>query len=339
MKLQQLRYIWEVKRHDLNISATALGLYTSQPGISKQIRLLEEELGVEIFTRSGKHLSKVTPIGEDILEIVGEILNKVDGIKGLASDYKSPAKGSLSISTTHTQARYTLPSVIAEFVPHYPKVFLSVVQGTTRDNLEGVINGDVDFVIITEDFEISSTLVVMPCFNYSTVVVVPKDHPLTQLAEVDLTDIIAYPLVTHVFGFGFNTLGSTTLGQAFERKGLKPKIALAAGNADVIKSYVRAGLGVGVVADLAYDPIEDSDLVVVNVPELDESYLCSIGIRKGSYISGYMHAFIEGFAPHLNRCVVTEVMSLTSAEAQKGYFKDIEIPDYKFYHHTNMIAE
>ena len=118
MKLQQLRYIWEVKRHDLNISATALGLYTSQPGISKQIRLLEEELGVEIFTRNGKHLSKVTPIGEDILEIVGEILNKVDGIKGLANDYKSPTEGSLSISTTHTQARYTLPRVIAEFVPH-----------------------------------------------------------------------------------------------------------------------------------------------------------------------------------------------------------------------------
>ena len=328
MKLQQLRYIWEVKRHDLNISATALGLYTSQPGISKQIRLLEEELGVEIFTRSGKHLSKVTPIGEDILEIVGEILNKVDGIKGIASDYKSPNEGSLSISTTHTQARYTLPGVIAEFVPHYPKVFLSVVQGTTRDNLEGVINGDVDFVIITEDFEISSTLVVMPCFNYGTFVVVPKDHPLTQLVEVGLVDIAAYPLVTHVFGFGYNTLSSTTLGRAFKKSGLTPHIALAAGNADVIKSYVRSGLGVGVVADLAFDAIEDSDLVRLNVPELTDSYLCSIGIRRDSYIPNYMYKFIEGFAPHLNRDVVAEVMSLSSPKAVGEYFADFDIPDY-----------
>ncbi|MBT5797518.1 MAG: LysR family transcriptional regulator [Porticoccaceae bacterium] len=339
MKLQQLRYIWEVNRHDLNISATALSLYTSQPGISKQIRLLEEELGVEIFTRNGKHLSKVTSVGKDILKIAGEILNKVDGIKGLSQDYKSPTEGRLSMATTHTQARYTLPSVIKEFVPHYPKVSLSVIQGTTKENLEGTVNGDFNFVIITEDFEISKALVVMPCFNYSSAVVVLKDHPLAKLAEVCLADIAAYPLVTHVFGHGFNTLGSTTLGQAFNREDLEPKIALLAGNADVIKSYVRADLGVGVLADLAYDPIEDSDLVVIKVPALDESYLCSIGIRKGSYIPGYMHEFIEGFSPHLTRDVVTEVMSLTSPAAQKKYFKDIEIPDYKFNHRTNVIME
>jgi LysR family transcriptional regulator, cys regulon transcriptional activator len=338
MKLQQLRYICEVKRHDLNISTTALALYTSQPGISKQIKLLEEELGVEIFTRSGKHLRKVTRVGEDILAIAGEILNKVEGIKGLASDYRSPTEGELLISTTNTQARYTVPRVIAEFVPKCPKVSLSVIQGTTKDNIEGVLNGDVDFVIITEDFEISSTLVVMPCFNYGTVVLVPKDHPLTQLAEVDLEDIASYSLVTHVFGFGFNTLCSTTLGQAFERKGLKPKITLAAGNADIIKSYTRAGLGVGVVADLAYDAIEDSDLVVIKVPELDQSYNCSIGIRKGNYIPSYMYQFIEGFAPHLKRDVVTEVMSLPSPEAVKEYFTNFDILDYQINHRSNIVA-
>ena len=338
MKLQQLRYLCEVKRHNLNISATALALYTSQPGISKQIKLLEEELGVEIFTRSGKHLSKVTRVGEDILAIAGEILNKVERIKGLASDYTSPTEGNLAVATTHTQARYTLPNVIAGFVPKYPKVALTVIQGTTRENLEAAENGDVDFVIVTENFEIQSNLVVMPCFKYHTVVLVPKDHPLTQLAEADLTAITAYPLVTHVFGFGFNTLGSTALGQAFKRKGLKPKIALAAGNADVIKSYVRAGLGVGVLADLAYDSTLDSDLVCLDVPEFDDFYPASLGIRRGSYIPGYMYDFIEGFAPHLKRDVVTEVMSLPSPEAVKEYFANFDIPDYQMNHRTNIVA-
>ena len=338
MKLQQLRYLCEVKRHNLNISATALALYTSQPGISKQIKLLEEELGVEIFTRSGKHLSKVTRVGEDILAIAGEILNKVERIKRLASDYTSPTEGNLAVATTHTQARYTLPNVIAGFVPKYPKVALTVIQGTTRENLEAAENGDVDFVIVTENFEIQSNLVVMPCFKYHTVVLVPKDHPLTQLAEADLTDITAYPLVTHVFGFGFNTLGSTALGQAFKRKGLKPKIALAAGNADVIKSYVRAGLGVGVLADLAYDSTLDSDLVCLDVPEFDDFYPASLGIRRGSYIPGYMYDFIEGFAPHLKRDVVTEVMSLPSPEAVKEYFANFDIPDYQMNHRTNIVA-
>ena len=337
MKLQQLRYICEVKRHSLNISATALALYTSQPGISKQIKLLEEELGVEIFTRSGKHLSKVTHVGEDILAIAGEILNKVEGIKGLASDYTSPTEGNLSVATTHTQARYTLPNVIAGFVPKYPKVALSVFQGTTRENLEAADNGVVDFVIITEDFEIQSNLVVMPCFKYHTAVLVPKDHPLTRLAKVSPQDITVYPLVTHVFGFGFNTLDSTSLGKALNRTGLKPNIALAAGNADIIKSYVRDGLGVGVVADLAYDSILDSDLVCLDVPEFDDSYPASLGIRRGSYIPGYMYDFIEGFAPHLKRDVVTEVMSLPSPEAVKEYFANFDIPNYQMNHRTNIV--
>jgi LysR family cys regulon transcriptional activator len=338
MKLQQLRYLCEVKRHNLNISATALALYTSQPGISKQIKLLEEELGVEIFTRSGKHLSKVTRVGEDILAIAGEILNKVERIKGLASDYTSPTEGNLAVATTHTQARYTLPNVIAGFVPKYPKVSLTVIQGTTRENLEAAENGDVDFVIVTENFEIQSNLVVMPCFKYHTAVLVPKDHPLTRLAKVSPQDITVYPLVTHVFGFGFNTLDSTSLGKALNRTGLKPNIALAAGNADVIKSYVRDGLGVGVLADLAYDSTLDSDLVCLDVPEFDDFYPASLGIRRGSYIPGYMYDFIEGFAPHLKRDVVTEVMSLPSPEAVKEYFANFDIPDYQMNHRTNIVA-
>jgi LysR family cys regulon transcriptional activator len=228
--------------------------------------------------------------------------------------------------------------VIAGFVPKYPKVSLTVIQGTTRENLEAAENGDVDFVIVTENFEIQSNLVVMPCFKYHTAVLVPKDHPLTRLAKVSPQDITVYPLVTHVFGFGFNTLDSTSLGKALNRTGLKPNIALAAGNADVIKSYVRDGLGVGVLADLAYDSTLDSDLVCLDVPEFDDFYPASLGIRRGSYIPGYMYDFIEGFAPHLKRDVVTEVMSLPSPEAVKEYFANFDIPDYQMNHRTNIVA-
>jgi LysR family cys regulon transcriptional activator len=335
MKLQQLRYVWEVHRHDLNISATALGLYTSQPGISKQIRLLEEELGVEIFKRSGKHLSKVTPVGKEILAVAGEILLKVEGIKRLSQDYTSPTQGILSIATTHTLAQYTLPSVIKPFATKYPKVDLTVVEGTTKDNAELVERGNVNFVLLSEDLELSGNLVIMPCFNYNTHVLVPKDHPLTQLAEVSLEDVASYPLVTHVFDYGFNALDTTTLGKAFKQKSLRPQIALATGNADVIKGYVRAGLGVGIIADLAYSDIEDSDLIVISVPELNESYQTSIAIRSGSYIPGYMYEFIEFFAPHLTRDVVDEVMSLSNPEAQKNYFTDTDIqghqPSHKYH--------
>lgn len=329
MKLQQLRYVWEVHRHDLNISATALALYTSQPGISKQIRLLEEELGVEIFKRSGKHLSKVTPVGKEILAVAGEILLKVEGIKRLSQDYKSPTQGILSIATTHTLAQYMLPPVIKTFATKYPKVDLTVVEGTTKENAELVEKGNVNFVLLSEDLEHSGNLVIMPCFKYSTYVLVLKDHPLTQLAEVSLEDVASYPLVTHVFGYGYNALDTTTFGKAFKRKLLNPKVSLATGNADVIKSYVRAGLGVGVVADLAYSDIEDSDLVAISVPGLDESYQISIAIRNGSYIPGYMYEFIEFFAPHLTRDVVDEVMSLSNAEAQKNYFTDTDNQGYQ----------
>jgi LysR family transcriptional regulator, cys regulon transcriptional activator len=329
MKLQQLRYVWEVHRHDLNISATALGLYTSQPGISKQIRLLEEELGVEIFKRSGKHLSKVTPVGKEILAVAGEILLKVEGIKRLSQDHTSPTQGILSIATTHTLAQYTLPSVIKPFATKYPKVDLTVVEGTTKENAELVERGNVNFVLLSEDLELSGNLVIMPCFNYNTHVLVPKDHPLTQLAKVSLEDVASYPLVTHVFDYGFNALDTTTLGKAFKQKSLRPQIALATGNADVIKGYVRAGLGVGIIADLAYSDIEDSDLIVISVPELNESYQTSIAIRSGSYIPGYMYEFIEFFAPHLTRDVVDEVMSLSNPEAQKNYFTDTDIQGYQ----------
>ena len=191
MKLQQLRYIWEVAHHDLNVSATAQSLYTSQPGISKQIRLLEEELGVEIFARSGKHLTRVTPAGEAILQTAGEILRKVESIKQVAQEFSNDSKGSLSIATTHTQARYALPNVIGGFIEKYPDVSLHMHQGTPMQISELAADGTVDFAIATEAVELFSDLVMMPCYKWNRAIIVPKGHELAKMPELSREQSIA----------------------------------------------------------------------------------------------------------------------------------------------------
>ena len=277
MKLQQLRYIWEVAHHDLNVSATAKSLYTSQPGISKQIRLLEDELGIEIFSRSGKHLTRVTPTGEEILKIAGDILRQVESIKQLTQQHNNPNKGSLSIATTHTQARYALPTVIEGFISKYPEVSLHMHQGTPVQISEKAADGTVDFAIATEAMELFSDLLMMPCYRWNRCILVPKDHPLAQLAEVSIEDVAEHPIVTYVFGF----TGRSRLDDAFSEKGLAPKVVFTATDADVIKTYVRLGLGIGIVAHMAYDPVLDHDLVAIEAGHLFESSVTSIGFRKG----------------------------------------------------------
>ena len=322
MKLQQLRYIWEVAHHDLNVSLTAKSLYTSQPGISKQIRLLEDELGVEIFSRSGKHLTRVTPTGEKILKIAGDILRQVDGIKQLTQEHNSPNHGSLSIATTHTQARYALPSIIEGFIGKYPNVSLHMHQGTPVQISEKAADGTVDFAIATEALELFSDLLMMPCYRWNRCILVPKDHPLAQLDSLTLEDVALYSIVTYVFGF----TGRSRLDDAFRDKGLKPKVVFTATDADVIKTYVRLGLGIGIVAHMAYDPEADSDLVAIEAGHLFESSVTSIGFRKGTYLRGYMYDFIEAFAPHLTRNVVDEAMALPNKDAQEKYFAGIKLP-------------
>ena len=324
MKLQQLRYIWEVAHHDLNVSATAQSLYTSQPGISKQIRLLEDELGVEIFSRSGKHLTRVTPTGEEILKIAGDILRQVESIKQLTQQHNNPNKGSLSIATTHTQARYALPTVIESFISKYPEVSLHMHQGTPVQISEKAADGTVDFAIATEAMELFSDLLMMPCYRWNRCILVPRDHPLAKLAEVSIEDVAEHPIVTYVFGF----TGRSRLDDAFSEKGLTPKLVFTATDADVIKTYVRLGLGIGIVAHMAYDPVLDHDLVAIEAGHLFESSVTSIGFRKGTYLRGYMYDFIHTFAPHLTRNVVDEAMALPNKEAQEQFFAPIKLPVY-----------
>jgi len=324
MKLQQLRYIWEVAHHELNVSATAQSLYTSQPGISKQIRLLEDELGVEIFSRSGKHLTRVTPAGETIIKVAGEILKKVGGIKQIAQEFSNQKKGDLSVATTHTQARYALPSIIRSFIEEYPEVSLHMHQGTPMQIAEMAADGTVDFAIATEALEHFSDLVMMPCYRWNRCVVVPKNHPLAESRKIEIEELAAFPLVTYVFGF----TGRSKLDEAFNEKGLTPKVVFTAADADVIKTYVRLGLGVGIIARMAYDPQADSDLVALDASKLFRPSTTKIGFRRGTFLRGYMYEFIHRFAPHLTHELVDNVVQHSSKAEVDELFEGVILPTY-----------
>jgi len=324
MKLQQLKYIWEVAHHDLNVSATAQVLYTSQPGISKQIRLLEDELGIEIFARSGKHLTRITPAGEAVLKVAGEILGKVDSIKQIAQEYSNDKKGSLSLATTHTQARYALPNVIEAFIHDYPEVSFHMHQGNPTQIAEMAADGTVDMAIATEGMDHFTDLIMMPCYRWNRSIVVPKDHPLAQKSSISLEDVATYPLVTYVFGF----TGRSKLDDAFLQRDLKPKVVFTATDADVIKTYVRLGLGVGILAHMAIDPEMDRDLVSIDASHLFEASITKIGMRKGTFLRGFQFRFIERFAPHLTKAVIEEAMRCTSRHELDELFKNTPLPTY-----------
>lgn len=328
MKLQQLRYICEVAKHGLNVSATAQALYTSQPGISKQIRLLEDELGVEIFARSGKHLTRVTEAGQAILQMSEEVLRTTESIKRVAQEFRNEDVGSLSIATTHTQARYALPDVIKAFMKQYPDVALHMNQGTPVQIAEMAASGKVDFAIATEAMELFNDLIMMPCYRWNRSVLVPKGHPLVDVVakkgKLELEDIAKHPIVTYVFGF----TGRSHLDDAFKQHSLTPKIAFTAADADVIKTYVRLGVGIGIVASMAVDEKQDADLVKLDASHLFEPSVTKIGFRKGTFIRGYMYHFIESFAPHLKRKLVEQALNCQTPQEIDELFAKVELPEY-----------
>ena len=305
MKLQQLRYICEVARQGLNLSAAAEKLYTSQPGVSKQIRLLEGELGVEIFVRHGKRLVEITPPGRDIIRVAERMLRDAINLKNVAQEFTSEQTGSLTIATTHTQARYALPPVIKRFTQRYPGVRLSLRQGSPMQIAEMASSGEADFAIATEAIELFSELVMLPCYEWNRCVVVPPQHPLLKVKPLSLEAIARYPIITYDFAF----TGRSKINQAFEARGIVPNVTLTAIDADVIKTYVELGLGVGIVAYMAFDPERDRQLRAVDASHLFESSTTHMGIRKNTYLRGYIYGFIEMFAPGLTRKVVDEAMA------------------------------
>lgn len=322
MKLQQLRYIWEVARHDLNVTATAESLYTSQPGISKQIRALEDELGMQIFHRSGKHLTEITPVGAEIIAVAGEIMDRVETIRRAALEFSDEQRGSLAIATTHTQARYVLPAIIKTFIQKYPDVALHMHQGTPVQISEQASRGEVDFAIATEALELFENLVMMPCYRWNRSVIVPFEHPLAKAETLTLEALAGYPLVTYVFGF----TGRSQLDRAFNAQGLVPRVVFTAADADVIKTYVKLGLGVGIVASMAFDPTLDDGLVALDASHLFEDSVTNIGFRKSTFLRTYMFDFIKLFAPHLDRELVQAAMNARDHGELENLFSDIELP-------------
>lgn len=306
MKLQQLRYALEVYRHNLNVSEAADALFTSQPGISKQIRLLEEELGIQIFIRSGKRVVSVSQPGKAVLDIAERILRDVQNIKNIGSEFTDHDSGALTIATTHTQARYALPHIVAGFVKRYPKVNLTIKQGSPSAIAQMVSNGEADIAIITEKLDDHPELRKLNCYDWNHAVIVPKNHPLLDCRNpLSIEDLAGFPLITYEFAFH----SGSSITRAFAKAKLEqPEVALAAADTDVLKTYVKLGLGAGLMAKMAYDPQADQDLELIDVAHLFEPSPTWIAVRSDTYLRGYTYDFIEMFAPHLNRETVDRIL-------------------------------
>jgi LysR family cys regulon transcriptional activator len=305
MKLHQLRYVREVARCGLNVSAAAKALHTAQPGVSNQIRLLEHELNLQIFERNGKRLVGITQPGRAIIAMAERVFRELDNIKQVGLEFTNEAIGSLSIATTHTQARYALPPVIKAFTSQYPKVRLQIHQGNPSQICEMALSGIADVAIATEAIDLFEDLVMLPCYQWNRCVIAPPDHPILAVKPLTLEAIARYPIVTYDFAFA----GRSKINQAFAVRELKPNVVLTAIDSDVIKTYVELGLGIGLLAAMAYDAERDTGLRAVDAAHLFEPSTTRIGIRRGSFLRGYMYSFIELFAPHLNRREVDHAMA------------------------------
>jgi LysR family cys regulon transcriptional activator len=316
MKLRQLEYVIEVIDCGMNVTAAAEKLFTSQPGVSSQIRRLEEELGVKIFERNGKHIDGLTPEGRPLSDRFREILAMANNVKKQAADYHHPDQGILSIATTHTQARYVLPEVISRFREKYPKVSLQIHQGTPEQIAAMTASGEADIAIATEALELYSDLALLPCYRWNRCVMVPKGHPLASEDLLSIESIAKYPIITYVFGVADRSV----INRAFTDNGLAMDVVLTAADAEVIKTYVRSGLGIGLCARMAYDQKQDSDLQVLDARHLFESSVTSLAVRSQSQLRGYTYDFIEMFSPHLTKSVVENAISTQDKDFQQELF-------------------
>jgi LysR family cys regulon transcriptional activator len=306
MNLQQLKYLREVARCGLNISTAANVLHTAQPGISNQIRQLEDELNIQIFERNGKRLVGITQPGRAVLAMAERVLREIEHIKQIGYEFSHDASGSLSIATTHTQARYALPPVIKAFTAEYPNIRLHIHQGNPTQIAQMVVSGAADIAIATEGMDEFEDIVVLPCYQWNHCLVAPPGLPILRVEPLTLEAIAAYPIVTYELAFA----GRMRINDAFSEAGLRPNVVLAAIDADVIKTYVELGLGIGLIASMAYDEKRDSNLRMRDVSHLFAPSTTRIGLRRGAHLRGFTYAFIEMFASHLDRRSVDEAMGI-----------------------------
>ena len=305
MNLHQLRFVREAVRQNYNLTEAAKALYTSQPGVSKAIIELEEELGVDIFARHGKRIRGLTETGRAVLKSVELIMQEIDGLKRIGKEFAAQDSGSFTIATTHTQARYSLPKVVQAFTQRFPKVRLSLLQGNPKQVSEMVLKDQADLAIATESITSVDGLVTIPCYQWEHVVVVPPEHSLLKSKSVTLEEIAAFPLITYDSAF----TGRAKIDHAFSLRGLHPDVLLEAIDADVIKTYVELGLGVGIIAGMAFDPERDKNLRAISVGHLFGTNVSRVAMKQGAYLRSYVYTFIELLAPTLNRKLIDQVMS------------------------------
>jgi LysR family cys regulon transcriptional activator len=304
MKLQQLRCLTEVARRGLNVSEAAEALHTSQPGVSKQIRALEDELGVEVFVRHGKRLVAVTEPGKAVVAIAERMLAEAQNLRRAGEEFANDQLGTLTIAATHTQARYALPKAVAAFKRRYPKVELRIQQGNPTQICEQVLTGEADLGVATEMISQYPDLVSLPVYQWNRCVVVPAKHPLLKETPLTLEKLVEHPIVTYDFAFANRSL----VQKAFEARGLKPHVVLSAQDSDVIKTYVELGLGVGILAKMAFDAKRDVMLRAIDASHLFESSTTRLGIKRGAYLRRYAYDFIGTFAPHLPPTTVEQAV-------------------------------
>ena len=305
MKLHQLRYVSEVVKQGLNISAAAEALHTSQPGVSKQIQLLEDELNLQIFERHGKRLTGVTEPGRNIVELAERVMRDMENIKKVGDEFSHEDVGTLTIATTHTQARYRLPAAVKAFMEKYPQVKLNIHQGNPTQVSEQVQSGEADIGIATEAISHYDKILCLPAYQWNRCVVVPQGHPLIKDVPLTLKKLTAYPLITYDFAF----TGGSLVSRVFNQEGLEPNVVLTAIDADVIKTYVGLGLGVGLLANMAYDAERDANLVAIDAKHLFPDSTTFVGVRRDAYLRKFAYDFIQLLAPSFDRRAVTEALN------------------------------
>jgi LysR family transcriptional regulator, cys regulon transcriptional activator len=305
VNLQQLRYLCAIVDHGLNVSDAAAALHTSQPGISKQIRQFEDEIGVRVFLRQGKRLASLTPAGEAVVAVARRALRELGNLKRVGAEYKNEAEGTLAIATTHTQARYVLPPVLRRFADRFPKVKLELHQGNPVQVAEQTARGDADVGIATEALASFPDLVTLPCYQWNRCVLVPRGHPLAAVVPLSLKALARYPIVTYDYTF----TGRSQINAAFDAEGLAPNVVLSALDSDVIKTYVELGMGVGIIAQMAYDPVRDAAFEKLDAAHLFAPSTTRLALRRGVFLRGYIYEFIALFAPALDRGAVDAALA------------------------------
>ena len=305
MKLQQLRCVFQIVQSEFNISKASEALNTSQPGVSKQIKLLEDEIGIKIFQRNGKRLVNLTEPGELVLSSIETILQESNNIKVISEEYIEKDQGTFTIATTHTQARYKLPKVVEEFVKKYPKTNLNIHQGNPSQVTDQIINGEADVGIATESINLSEDILTIPCYQWNRCVVMPKNHPLTEVRKITLEDLAAYPMITYDYAF----TGSTIVSEVFKNANIEPNIMLTAIDADVIKTYVSLNMGIGLIAEMAFDASTDHPMVSRDVSHLFPLSTTYIGIRRENFLRKYTSDFIRMFIPKASENELKKILN------------------------------